>query len=126
MKRKINYEKRWKKARRTENLARTFTKYALTKEGYHSVSLESKKGFEPPGIVDVVAVRKLFKENPDKMEIVLLQRKGNLNVTEKELERLKRASEIAVIKYGIAEYKEGKMAKVRIFNGPQENASTKS
>jgi len=111
-----DYDKRWKKAKKTEKLARTFTKYALTKEGYHSVSLESKKGFESKGIVDVVAVRKLFKEDADKMEIVLLQRKGNLRVTEKELDRLKRAVEIATIKYGIAEYREGKMANVEIFD----------
>jgi len=116
MKNRSDYEKRWRKVRKTERFARTFTKYALTKEGYYSISLESKKGFEAPGIVDVIAVKKLFKEDPDKMEIVFLQRKGNLKVTKKELERLKRAVEIATIKYGIAEYKEGKMAKVKIFD----------
>ena len=116
MKMKDDYEKRWRKARKTEKLARIFTKYVLTKEGYHSVSLESIRGYESKGIVDVVAVRKLFKEDPDKMEIVLLQRKGNLKVTKEELKRLKRAARIATIKYGIAEYREGKMAKVKIFD----------
>lgn len=116
MKLSDDYKQRWKKARKTERLARTFTKYALTKEGYHSVSLESKRGYESKGIVDVVAVKKLHKEDPDKMEIVLFQRKGNLKVTEKELERLKKAVEIATIKFGIAEYREGKMAKVKIFD----------
>ena len=111
-----DYEKRFEKVRRTEGLARTFTKYALTKEGYHSVSLESKRGYESKGIVDVVAVKKLHKEDSDKMEIVLLQRKGNIKVTKRELKRLKRAVKIATIKYGIAEYREGKMTKVTIFD----------
>ncbi len=113
---KGDYGKRWAKARKTERLARTFTKYALTREGYHSVSLESRKGYESKGIVDVVAVKKLFKEDPDKMEIVLLQRKGNLRVTKKELERLERATQIATVKYGVAEYREGRMAKVKVFD----------
>jgi len=111
-----DYEKRFKKARKTEKSARLFTKYKLTKMGYHSVSLESKKGFEPKGIVDVVAVRKLFKEDPDKVEIVLLQRKGNRAVSEKELERLREARKKATIKYGIAEYKKGRLAKVEIYS----------
>lgn len=78
--------------------------------------MESKRGYESKGIVDLIAVRKLFKEDPDKMEIVLLQRKGNLKVAKEELKRLKRATRIATIKYGIAEYSEGKMAKVKIFD----------
>lgn len=110
------YKKRFDKAKKTEGLARTFTKYALTKEGYHSVSLESKRGYESKGIVDVVAVKKLHKEDSDKMEIVLLQRKGNIKVTKRELKRLKRAAKIATIKYGIAEYREGEMARVKIYD----------
>lgn len=55
MEKSRDYERRFKKARKTEKSARIFTKYRLTKMGYHSVSLESKKGFEAKGIVDVVA-----------------------------------------------------------------------
>jgi len=111
-----DYVRRFKKAKKTEKSARLFTKYKLTKMGYHSVSLESKKGFEAKGIVDIVAARKLFKEDPDKVEIVLLQRKGNIAVPKKELERLRVARKKAVIKYGTAEYKKGKLAKVEIYD----------
>jgi hypothetical protein len=116
MKKGSDYAKRFQKAKKTEKAARLFTKYKLTKMGYHSVSLESKKGYEATGIVDVVAVRKLFKRDPDKVEILLLQRKGNVTVSERELKRLRAAKKKAVIKYGIAEYKKGKLAKVEIFN----------
>lgn len=116
MERRKDYKRRFKKARKTEKAARLFTKYRLTKMGYHSVSLESKKGFEPTGIVDVVAVRKLFKKDPDKVEIVLLQRKGNVTVPQKEIKRLRAARKKAVIKYGIAEYKKGKLAKIKIYD----------
>lgn len=116
MARSNDYKKLFKKARKTEKSARLFTKYKLTEMGYHSVSLESKKGYEPKGIVDVVAVRKLFKEDPDKVEIVLIQRKGNKTVTEKELKRLREARKKAIIKCGIAEYKKGRLAKVEIYD----------
>jgi hypothetical protein len=37
-------------------------------------------------------------------------------VTEKELERLREARKKATIKYGIAEYKKGRLAKVKIYD----------
>jgi cell fate (sporulation/competence/biofilm development) regulator YlbF (YheA/YmcA/DUF963 family) len=116
MEKSKEYERRFKKVRKTEKAARLFTKYKLTKMGYHSVSLESKKGFESKGVVDVVAVRKFYEGDPDKVEIVLLQRKGNVAVSEKELKRLRAAKKKAVVKYGIAEYRKGKLAEVEIFN----------
>jgi hypothetical protein len=115
MEKKKEYKKRFKLAKETEKAARLFTRYRLTEMGYHSVSLESKKEFEPTGIVDVVAVR-IFKEDPDKVELVLLQRKDNVSVSQKEIKRLKAARKKVVIKYGTAEYKKGRMAKVEIYD----------
>jgi len=112
---KKEYKRRWKVAKITEKNARIFTSYALSKMGFHSISLESRKGFESTGIVDLVAVRKLFKEDPDKVEIVLLQRKGNVRVSKSEIDRLKNAVKIATVKYGIAEYKKGRLAKLKIY-----------
>jgi uncharacterized small protein (DUF1192 family) len=47
--------------------------------------------------------------------MVLEFRKGNVAVTNKEIERLKAARKKAVVKYGIAEYKKGRLAKVEIL-----------
>jgi len=115
MEKRKDYERRFRKAKKTEKAAKLFTKYRLTKMGYHCVTLESKKGYESTGIVDAIAVRKLFKEDADKVEIVLLQVKGNVSVTEREMQRLRKAREKVMIKYGIAEYRKGRLAEVEIF-----------
>lgn len=105
------YGARWRKARRTERLARTFAKYALTKAGYKPIFLLSKRGYESTGIVDMVGIKKWG----DKMEIILFQVKGNQKVTKKEIERLRSTVKDMIVKCGIIEYKRGKWAKPRII-----------
>lgn len=114
---KVNdYKKRFKKAKETEKASKLFTRYKLTKMGYHYVGLESRKGFESKGIVDAIAVKKVFGEGVDSIEIVLLQIKGNAKVPEKELQRLKEAKMKVMIKYGTAEYEKGRLAEIKVFD----------
>ena len=76
--------------KRAQN-ARAFAKYQLTKHGYRQISFESRKGHEYKGIVDLVAVRR-GKNNPDHLDVMLLQVKGgSARVTPAELRRLRNA-----------------------------------
>ena len=106
-----DYKNRWKKARKTEKLARTFSKYALTKLGYSRVFLLSKKGYESTGIVDLVGIKK----SGDKIELILFQVKGNKKVTKKEIERLRNIKHNIKIKYGIIEYNKGRLPMPKII-----------
>ena len=100
-----------KKAKQTERLARTFANYALTKLGYERVFFLSRKGNEPTGIVDLVATKK----SGDETELILFQVKGNLKVSQEELERLRDVARRTRVKYGIVEYQKGKLPTPQIF-----------
>lgn len=107
-----DYKRRFQKGRQTEKLARTFSKYALRKLGYSSIFLLSKKGFEPTGIVDGVGIKK----SGDKTDIVLFQVKGNQRVPQSEIRRLRSVAKRTKIKYGIIEYRKGKLPRPIIFD----------
>ena len=92
-----------KRAKRTERLARTFAKYALTKMGYERVFFLSSKGNEPTGIVDLVATKK----SGDDTELILFQVKGNQKVPQEDIERLRDVARRTKVKYGVIEYTKG-------------------
>jgi len=90
-------------AHRTGQNAKTFTKYFLAKKGYKSLALDSQKGFEYKGIVDLIAVKR-HKSDPDVLHIVLFQVKGgSARVTEKEVQRLSKAARRLKVDWNIAE-----------------------
>jgi len=83
--------------------AKTFTKYELSKKGYKCLSLDSRKGYEYKGVVDLIAVKRHHK-NPDRIEIMLLQVKGgSAKITSDELERLQAAARNVKIRWNVAE-----------------------
>ena len=83
--------------------AKTFTKYMLSKLGYKHLSLDSKKGYEYKGVVDLLAVKRDTK-NPDRLKILLLQTKGgSARVTPEELRRLKIATRTVKIGWNAVE-----------------------
>jgi hypothetical protein len=43
--------------------AKTFTKYLLAQHGYRVLSLDSRKGFEYMGVVDLVAAKRDKKDS---------------------------------------------------------------
>ena len=94
-----------KKSHATYINSKTFTKWNLSKKGFKSISFESKKGFEYKGIVDLVAIKRNNKK-PDELEIILFQMKGgNARITEKEIDRLKKAVNKVKISWNVAEKK---------------------
>ena len=90
-------------AHRTGQNAKTFTKCFLAKKGYKSLSLDSRKGFEYKGVVELIAVKR-HKSDPDVLHIVLFQVKGgSARVTEKEVQRLSKAARRLKVDWNIAE-----------------------
>ena len=83
--------------------AKTFAKYRLSKKAYRCISLDSKKGYEYKGVVDLIAVKR-HQRNPDRLEIMLLQVKGgSAKITKDELGRLKTAAKNAKVRWNVAE-----------------------
>lgn len=92
--------------------AKTFTMYLLGKKGYKILSLDSRRGYEYKGIVDLLAVRR-NRKNPDILNLVLLQVKGgNARLTKQELNRLKEAARDIKVDWNVAE-KPGKSVKFK-------------
>ncbi|HHT9132560.1 MAG TPA: hypothetical protein ACFYED_08740 [Candidatus Tripitaka californicus] len=104
---KAAHTRKWRRAStlahaRARN-AKTFTKYFLQKRGYRCISLDSRKGYEYKGVVDMVAIRR-DKKNPDRLQIVLVQVKGGkARVTADELERLRAATKLIKVHWNVAE-----------------------
>ena len=83
--------------------AKTFTKYELSKKGYRCISLDSKRGYEYKGVVDLIAVKR-YHRNPDRLEIMLLQVKGgSAKITNDELRRLQSAARNVKVLWNVAE-----------------------
>ena len=104
---KAAHTRKWRRAsdlaHRSGQNAKTFTKYFLAQKGYKSLSLDSRKGFEYKGIVDLIAVKR-HKSNPDVLHIVLFQVKGgSARVTEREVQRLSKAARCLKVDWNIAE-----------------------
>jgi hypothetical protein len=86
------YRRRQKLAHEHDLDAKKWARYALSGRGWKYLSFESKKNYEPPGIVDVVAVRRRNGGDPDSIEVRLIQVKGyGATITPEERERLKKA-----------------------------------
>lgn len=99
--------RKWRRAsqlaHKTARNAKTFTKYFLGKLGYKCVSLDSKKGYEYIGVVDMVAIKRDVKD-PDMLHITLFQIKGgSARVTMDEIRRLRKAVEKVKIYWNVAE-----------------------
>ena len=83
--------------------AKTFTKYILFQKGYKCISLDSKKGYEYKGIVDLIAVRR-DRKDPDRLNVVLIQVKGgSAKVSRNELKRLRSAVKRVKVSWNTAE-----------------------
>ena len=104
---KAAHTRKWRRAselaHQSGQNAKTFTKYSLAKKGYKVLSLDSRKGFEYKGIVDLIAVKR-HKSDPDVLHIILFQVKGgSARVTEKELQRLSTAARRLDVDWNVAE-----------------------
>ena len=104
---KAAHTKKWslaaKRAHASGKNAKAFTRYLLGKRGYHSMSLDSRKGYEYKGVVDLIAVKRDLK-NPDLLTIILLQVKGGgARVTPDEIDRLRTATQRLRVRWNVAE-----------------------
>jgi hypothetical protein len=110
------YRRRQKLAHQHDLDAKKWTRYALSDRGWRYLSFESKKKYEPIGIVDLVAVRKRKGSDPDSLEVRLLQVKGyGSRLTQEERKKLEKAVHKVKITTGIA-WKPGKGLPI-IFEG---------
>lgn len=113
---KAAHTRKWRRASerahaRARN-AKTFTKYLLGKKGYKTLSLDSRKGYEYVGVVDLLAVKRNRKD-PDRLDLVLFQVKGGkARLTKRELDRLKRAVRKVRVEWNVVE-KPGRSVKFR-------------
>jgi len=104
---KAAHTRKWRRAAVRAHLtaknAKTFTKYKLAQRGYKLLSLDSRRGFEYIGVVDLVAVKR-DKEDPDRLRVVLIQVKGgSARVRLDEVRRLRKAVDKVVVSWNIAE-----------------------
>jgi hypothetical protein len=66
------------------------------------VSLDSRKGFEYKGVVDLVAVKR-DNRSPDELTVMLVQVKGgSARITKDELSRLWRAAKRLQVTWNVA------------------------
>lgn len=104
---KAAFTRKWRRAARRAHRsgqnAKTFTKYFLAKKGYKSLSLDSRSGYEYKGVVDLIAVKR-DKKDPDILELVLIQVKGGkARVSLQEIDRLRQAARRIKVGWNIAE-----------------------
>lgn len=113
---KAAHMRKWRRAstlahERARN-AKTFTKCVLSTKGYRCISLDSRKGYEYKGIVDLIAVKR-DKKDPDRLQLVLVQVKGGrARITADELKRLQIAKKCIKIHWNVA-HKPGKTVRFR-------------
>ncbi len=104
---KAAHTRKWRRAaelaHQSGQNAKTFTKYFLAKNGYKCLSLDSRKGYEYKGVVDLIAVKR-DKKNPDILKVVLLQVKGgSARVSKEEIDRLRQAVRRIKVGWNVAE-----------------------
>lgn len=104
---KAAHTRKWRRAaeraHQSGQHAKTFTKYFLARKGYKCLDLDSRRGYEYKGIVDLLAVKR-HKGDPDVLHIVLLQVKGgSARVTQDEIKRLSMAIRNIKISWNVAE-----------------------
>ena len=67
------------------------------------MSLDSRKGYEYKGIVDLIAIKR-DKKNPDFLKVILFQVKGgSARVSKSEIDRLRRAARRIKVGWNVAE-----------------------
>ena len=101
-------KRRWRKARDKAAAAERASKVALRKycdaHGWHVAFFEGKTGAPRTGIIDAIVYR-LGRQNPDKMDLRLVQLKGGgAGIKAEEIGRLKAAAEYLGVKYLVAEF----------------------
>ena len=99
-------KEKWRAAQRvaqkTSLNAKQFTKYCLAKAGYRCLDLDTKRGYEYKGIVDLVAIKRDNKD-PDSLRIILFQVKGGgARVKPPELIRLRNAASRIKVEWNYA------------------------
>jgi len=104
---KAAHTRKWRqaaaKAHSTARNAKTFARYALSQAGWRVLSLDTRKGYEYKGVVDLVAVRR-NNRRPDELTVMLVQVKGgSARVKREERDRLKQAVKQVRVVWNVAE-----------------------
>lgn len=104
---KAAHTRKWRqaasKAHSTARNAKTFARYALGKAGWRVLSLDTSKGYEYKGVVDLVAVRR-NNQRPDELSVMLVQVKGgSARVRREEENRLRQAVRRVRVVWNVAE-----------------------
>jgi hypothetical protein len=104
---KAAHTRKWRqaaaKAHSTARNAKTFARYALSKAGWKVVTLDTRKGYEYKGVVDLVAVRR-NNRRPDELTVMLVQVKGgSARVKREEQNRLRQAAGLVRLLWNVAE-----------------------
>jgi len=96
----------WKKAHASEAASKKALRNYCEAHGWRVAFFEGPTGAPRTGIIDAIAYR-LGRDNPDEMELRLIQLKGGkAGVSAQEIGRLKEAAESLEVKYLIAEFDE--------------------
>jgi hypothetical protein len=94
----------WKKAHAAEKASKKALQKYCAERGWKVAFFEGTTGAPRTGIIDAIAYR-LGKQNPDEMELRLIQLKGgNAGVSAVEIGRLKKAAASLKANYLIAEF----------------------
>lgn len=94
----------WGKAHASEAESKKALRKYCAQRGWRLAFFEGPTGAPRTGIIDAIAYR-LGKQNPDEMELRLIQLKGGkAGVTGQEIGRLKEAADALKVKYLIAEF----------------------
>ena len=104
---KAAHTRKWRqaaaKAHSTARNAKTFARYALSQAGWRVLSLDTRKGYEYKGVVDLVAVRR-NNRRPDELTVMLVQVKGgSARVKREEQNRLRQAIRLVRVAWNVAE-----------------------
>ena len=104
---KAAHTRKWRRAAaaahaRARN-AKTFARYDLTKQGWRVINLDSRRGYEYKGVVDLIAVKR-NNRRPDEFEVLFVQVKGgSARASKAELDRLERAARWVRVEWAVAE-----------------------
>ncbi|MFN8628002.1 MAG: hypothetical protein U0587_18775 [Candidatus Binatia bacterium] len=104
---KAAHTRKWRqaaaKAHARARNAKTFARYALSKTGWKVLTLDTRRGYEYKGVVDLVAVRR-NNRRPDELTVMLVQVKGgSARVKREEQSRLEKAVNQVRLVWNVAE-----------------------
>ncbi len=101
----------WKKAHASEAASKRALRKYCRENGWRIAFFEGPTGAPRTGIIDAIIYR-LGRDDPDKMELRLIQLKGGkAGVTAREIARLKEAADALKVKWIVAEF-DGKVLQV--------------